>query len=73
LRTALGVERELIHTVAGRGYQFTGEVRILPASPDERAGAGEFASEGTRSAGRGRAISPRLTRPNSHPINATVI
>ena len=39
LRTALGVERELIHTVAGRGYQFTGEVRILSASLDERAGA----------------------------------
>ncbi|HEX3522342.1 MAG TPA: winged helix-turn-helix domain-containing protein, partial [Stellaceae bacterium] len=40
LRTALGAERELIHTVAGRGYQFTGEVRIPSASPDERAGAG---------------------------------
>jgi predicted ATPase/DNA-binding winged helix-turn-helix (wHTH) protein len=45
LRTALGVERELIHTVAGRGYQFTGEVRILSASPDERAGAGVAATE----------------------------
>jgi hypothetical protein len=40
LRTALGAERELIRTVPGRGYQFTGETRILPASPDERAGAG---------------------------------
>src|SRR5258708_34625154 len=39
LRTALGAERELIRTVPGRGYQFTGETRILPASPDERAGA----------------------------------
>ncbi|HEY2539312.1 MAG TPA: transcriptional regulator, partial [Stellaceae bacterium] len=37
LRTAIGVERELIRTVAGRGYQFTGETRILPASPDESA------------------------------------
>src|SRR5437588_6006188 len=45
LRTALGVERELIHTVAGRGYQFTGEVRILSASPDERAGAGAVEPE----------------------------
>jgi DNA-binding winged helix-turn-helix (wHTH) protein len=45
LRTALGVERELIHTVAGRGYQFTGEVRILSAGPDERAGAGAVEPE----------------------------
>ena len=45
LRTALGVERELIHTVAGRGYQFTGEVRIPSASPDERAGAGAVEPE----------------------------
>jgi predicted ATPase/DNA-binding winged helix-turn-helix (wHTH) protein len=45
LRTALGAERELIHTVAGRGYQFTGEVRILSASPDERAGAGAVEPE----------------------------
>jgi len=45
LRTALGVERELIHTVAGRGYQFIGEVRILLASPAERAGAGAVEPE----------------------------
>jgi predicted ATPase/DNA-binding winged helix-turn-helix (wHTH) protein len=40
LRTALGADRELIRTVPGRGYQFTGETRILPASPDKHAGAG---------------------------------
>ena len=45
LRTALGTERELIHTVAGRGYQFAGEVHILPASPDERTDAGAAAAE----------------------------
>ena len=39
LRAAFGAERELIRTVPGRGYQFTGETRILPASPDEHAGA----------------------------------
>src|SRR5262252_4900777 len=27
LRKALGVDRDLIRTVAGRGYQFTGEIR----------------------------------------------
>jgi len=40
LRGAFGVERELIRTVSGRGYQFIGEVRFLSASPNERAGAG---------------------------------
>src|SRR6516165_10100 len=43
LRAAFGAERALIRTVAGRGYQFTGEVRILSASPDERVGAGAVA------------------------------
>src|SRR5262249_516799 len=28
LRKALGVDRDLIRTVAGRGYQFTGEIRV---------------------------------------------
>jgi len=27
LRKAFGADRELIQTVAGRGYQFTGEIR----------------------------------------------
>jgi DNA-binding winged helix-turn-helix (wHTH) protein len=39
LRAAFGAERGLIRTVSGRGYQLTGDIRILPASPDERAGA----------------------------------
>ena len=39
LRAAFGAERELIRTVAGHGYQFTGEIRILAASRDERIGA----------------------------------
>ena len=33
LRAAFGVERALIRTVSGRGYQFTGEIRILSATP----------------------------------------
>jgi predicted ATPase/DNA-binding winged helix-turn-helix (wHTH) protein len=56
LRTALGVERELIHTVAGRGYQFIGEVRILSASPAERAGAGSVEPE---------AVGPSTNLPES--------
>ena len=30
LRKAFGADRELIRTVAGRGYQFTGEIRLRP-------------------------------------------
>jgi predicted ATPase/DNA-binding winged helix-turn-helix (wHTH) protein len=45
LRAAFGAERELIRTVSGRGYQFTGEVRMLSASPMERVGAGTAATE----------------------------
>ncbi|MET4023796.1 winged helix-turn-helix domain-containing protein [Bradyrhizobium sp. S3.2.12] len=31
LRQAFGADRDLIRTVAGRGYQFTGNVQIIPA------------------------------------------
>src|SRR5437899_1063467 len=40
LRAAFGAERDLIRTVSGRGYQFTGEIRVLSGSHVERAGAG---------------------------------
>jgi predicted ATPase/DNA-binding winged helix-turn-helix (wHTH) protein len=45
LRAAFGPERDLIRTIAGRGYQFTGEIRILPAGPGERAGAAPAAAQ----------------------------
>src|SRR6266404_2548002 len=38
LRAAFGAERALIRTVSGRGYQFTGEIRVVPASPGEAVG-----------------------------------
>jgi DNA-binding winged helix-turn-helix (wHTH) protein len=34
LRNALGADRDLIRTISGRGYQFTGEIRTVAASPD---------------------------------------
>src|ERR1700730_15623811 len=40
LRNAFGADRDLIRTISGRGYQFTGEIRTIVASPDTRAGAG---------------------------------
>src|SRR5262249_24373479 len=33
LRKALGADRDLIRTVAGRGYQFTGEIRRAAGPP----------------------------------------
>src|SRR5580704_9009502 len=39
LRAAFGAERALIRTVSGRGYQFTGEVRVMPVSSGEPVGA----------------------------------
>ena len=44
LRAAFGADRELIRTVSGRGYQFTGEIGILPASEDERVDGSEAAA-----------------------------
>jgi non-specific serine/threonine protein kinase len=40
LRRALGADRDLIRTVAGRGYQFIGEIRAVSANPDAQALAG---------------------------------
>src|SRR6202030_3827012 len=40
LRNAFGADRNLIRTISGRGYQFTGEIRTIAASPDTQAVAG---------------------------------
>jgi predicted ATPase/DNA-binding winged helix-turn-helix (wHTH) protein len=45
LRAAFGADRDLIRTVSGRGYQFTGEIRVTSGSPDERTGAGIVAAQ----------------------------
>src|ERR1700724_3881763 len=39
LRKVFGADRDLIRTVSGRGYRFTGEVRILSAGRDQRTDA----------------------------------
>jgi predicted ATPase/DNA-binding winged helix-turn-helix (wHTH) protein len=36
LRQAFGAQRDLIRTVAGRGYQFTGEIHFVSPDPDKR-------------------------------------
>jgi len=45
LRMALGGDRDLVRTVSGRGYQFIGEVRVVPSRADEHAGAGAGATK----------------------------
>jgi predicted ATPase/DNA-binding winged helix-turn-helix (wHTH) protein len=45
LRAALGPDRDLIRTVSGQGYQFTGEIRTLPDGGDERASLGPDKAE----------------------------
>jgi predicted ATPase/DNA-binding winged helix-turn-helix (wHTH) protein len=40
LRNAFGADRNLIRTISGRGYQFTGEIRTVAASPHTPAVAG---------------------------------
>src|SRR5947209_402310 len=37
LRNAFGADRNLIRTISGRGYQFTGEIRTVAASPHAQA------------------------------------
>ncbi|HEX4260281.1 MAG TPA: winged helix-turn-helix domain-containing protein, partial [Acetobacteraceae bacterium] len=44
VRAAFGADRDLIRTVARRGYQFTGEIREPSASPDEGTGTGSTAA-----------------------------
>jgi len=40
LRRAFAADRDLIRTIAGRGYQFTGEIRTVSARTDAQAAAG---------------------------------
>src|SRR5437868_2467240 len=37
LRSAFGADRNLIRTISGRGYQFTGEIRTVAATPHSHA------------------------------------
>ena len=51
LRAAFGADRDLIRTVAGRGYQFTGEITIASAGPDIRRGSATVDREAALSPG----------------------
>src|SRR5271170_311924 len=45
LRAAFGAQRELIRTVSGRGYQFTGEIRTASAGAEREVSAGVTAAD----------------------------
>jgi predicted ATPase/DNA-binding winged helix-turn-helix (wHTH) protein len=63
LRKAFNVHRELIRTVTGRGYQFTGEIRLRSKSAD-----GETVREGTAAAAAPRSTRTNLPEPVSELI-----
>ena len=64
LRKALGADRELIRTVAGRGYQFTDEIRVR--SEDERRAPGTVtvAAAPSRAAESDRTSLPLPDKPS---------
>lgn len=62
LRHAFGAERNLIRTVAGRGYQFTGEIRMISPGLDKHVAATPLA------AGHAVVSPTNLPQPVSEPI-----
>src|SRR5487761_1974836 len=62
LRHAFGAERNLIRTVAGRGYQFTGEIRMISPGLDKHVAATPLA------AGHAAVSPTNLPQPVSEPI-----
>src|SRR6516162_9914982 len=64
LRKALGADRDLIRTVAGRGYQFTGEIRVRSEGERRSPGTITAAAEPPRTAESDRASSPSPDKPS---------
>src|SRR5215469_16441721 len=64
LRKALGADRDLIRTVAGRGYQFTGEVRVRSEGETRAPDTVTAAAEPPRTAESDRASSPLPDKPS---------
>ncbi|MBV8090904.1 MAG: winged helix-turn-helix domain-containing protein, partial [Alphaproteobacteria bacterium] len=63
LRKAFGADRDLIRTVSGRGYQFTGETRVRSEGEREESGTVTAAAEPPRAAESGRASLPLPDEP----------
>src|SRR6516164_4549456 len=64
LRKALGADPELIRTVAGRGYQFTGEIRVRSEVEPEKSATVTAAAEPHPAAESDRASLPLPDKPS---------
>jgi TolB-like protein/predicted ATPase/DNA-binding winged helix-turn-helix (wHTH) protein/class 3 adenylate cyclase/Tfp pilus assembly protein PilF len=64
LRRAFGADRELIRTVAGRGYQFTGEIRVRSEGHRRASDTVTAAAEPPREAESDRASLPLPDEPS---------
>ena len=64
LRKALGADRNLIQTVAGRGYQFTGEIRVRSEGEMRVPDTVAAAEEAPRAAESDRASPPLPDKPS---------
>src|SRR5215471_8483355 len=64
LRKAFGADRQLIRTVAGRGYQFTAEIRVRSEGETRAPDTVTAAAEPPRTAETDRASSPLPDKPS---------
>jgi TolB-like protein/predicted ATPase/class 3 adenylate cyclase len=64
LRKAFGAEGDLIRTVSGRGYQFTGEIRVRPEGETMAPDTVTAAAEPPRTAESDRASLPLPDKPS---------
>ena len=64
LRKAFGADRDLIQTIAGRGYQFTGEIRVRSEGEPEKSATVTAAAEPPRAAESDRASLPLPDKPS---------
>src|SRR6516162_5400 len=64
LRKALGTDRDLIQTVSGQGYQFTGEIRVRSEGETRAPDTVTAPAEPPRTAETDRASSPLPDKPS---------
>jgi predicted ATPase/DNA-binding winged helix-turn-helix (wHTH) protein len=64
LRAAFGSDRDLIRTISGRGYQFTGEVSTASLDDERKFAAGMTAAESSRLTNLPESIAELIGRDN---------
>jgi TolB-like protein/DNA-binding winged helix-turn-helix (wHTH) protein len=70
LRRAFGADRELIRTVAGRGYQFTGEIRVRSEGESRASGTVTTAAAPPPATEGDPAALPRPDKPSTGTASA---